>query len=112
MVDTSLVVIGAGPYGLAVAAYAEHQGIDTVVLADINAVPYLEELPDLETVDGFPVLDDHMQTSEPGLFLTGFAATRDFGPFFGFVRASPAAAEIIVPELARILLGRTTALVH
>jgi hypothetical protein len=42
------------------------------------------------------VLDEHMQTSVPGLFVTGFAATCDFGPFFGFVRACPAAAQIIV----------------
>jgi len=55
------------------------------------------------------VLDEHMQTSVPGLFVTGFAATHDFGPFFGFVRACPAAARIIVPELARTL-GRSTSL--
>ncbi|HEY2193901.1 MAG TPA: NAD(P)-binding domain-containing protein [Actinomycetospora sp.] len=81
----------------------DHVVLATGYRADINSVPYLRELPDLETVDGFPVLDEHMQTSEPGLFLTGFAATRDFGPFFGFVRACPAAAQIIVPEVARSL---------
>ena len=32
MEQTSLVVIGAGPYGLAVAAYASERGIDTLVL--------------------------------------------------------------------------------
>jgi FAD-dependent urate hydroxylase len=47
------------------------------------------------------VLDEHMQTSVPGLFVTGFAATCDFGPFFGFVRACPAAAQIIVGALVR-----------
>ena len=26
----------------------------------------------------------------------GFAATQDFGPFFGFVKGAPAAAELIV----------------
>jgi FAD-dependent urate hydroxylase len=88
----------------------DHVVLATGYRADINAVPYLRDLPDLETVDGFPVLDDHMQTSEPGLFLTGFAATHDFGPFFGFVRASPAAAQIIVPELARQLHPRAASL--
>ena len=48
-------------------------------------VPYLRELA-IETRDGFPVLDAHMQTSVPGLYVPGFAATQDFGPFFGFVR--------------------------
>jgi thioredoxin reductase len=89
----------------------DHVVLATGYRADITAVPYLRELPGLETVDGFPVLDEHMQTSVPGLFLTGFAATHDFGPFFGFVRACPAAAQIIVPELARTL-GRPTSLVH
>jgi thioredoxin reductase len=87
----------------------DHVVLATGYRADITAVPYLRELSGLETRDGFPVLDEHMQTTEPGLFVTGFAATHDFGPFFGFVRACPAAAQIIVPELARTL-GRPTSL--
>jgi thioredoxin reductase len=87
----------------------DHVVLATGYRAHIGAVPYLRELSGLETVDGFPVLDEHMQTSVPGLFVTGFAATHDFGPFFGFVRACPAAAQIIVPELARTL-GRSTSL--
>jgi hypothetical protein len=31
--------------------------------------------------------------------VTGFAATHDFGPFFGFVKAAPAAATLIVADL-------------
>ena len=81
----------------------DHVVLATGYRADITAVPYLRELAGLETVDGFPVLDEQMQTSVPGLFLTGFAATHDFGPFFGFVRGCPAAAQIIGRELARIL---------
>ena len=34
--------------------------------------------------NGFPVLDEHFQTSIPGLFITSMAAAQDFGPFFGF----------------------------
>jgi hypothetical protein len=45
------------------------------------------------------MLDDHFQTSVPGLFMPGFVATRDFGPFFGFVRGCPAAATLIVAAL-------------
>jgi thioredoxin reductase len=90
--------------------------VDRVVLAtgyraDIGAVPYVADLVDLgelDVVDGFPVLDEHMQTSVPGLFVTGFAATRDFGPFFGFVRACPAAAQIIVGALVRHGLSAPT----
>jgi len=35
----------------------------------------------------------------PGLFVTGFAATRDFGPFFGFVRGCPVAAALTTAGL-------------
>jgi hypothetical protein len=59
-------------------------------------VPYL---PPVATRDGFPVLDDAMGTSLDGLYLPGFAATRDFGPFFGFVKGAPAAAELVVRDL-------------
>jgi hypothetical protein len=31
--------------------------------------------------------------------MPGFVATRDFGPFFGFVRGCPAAATLIVSAL-------------
>jgi len=49
--------------------------------------------------DGFPALDEGFGASLPGLYVSGFAATRDFGPFFGFVKASPAAASLIVQDL-------------
>jgi len=49
--------------------------------------------------NGFPVLDEAFQTSLRGLYITGFSATQDFGPFFGFVRGSAAAASLIVTDL-------------
>jgi FAD-dependent urate hydroxylase len=79
--------------------------VDHVVLAtgyrpDLTNVPYLGPLLDrIETADGFPVLDEHFQTSVSGLYMPGFVATRDFGPFFGFVRGCPAAATLIVAGL-------------
>jgi hypothetical protein len=53
----------------------------------------------IELADGFPVLGDFFGTTIPGLYITGFSATRDFGPFFGFVKGSPAAATLIVRDL-------------
>jgi thioredoxin reductase len=79
----------------------ERLTVDHVVLAtgyepDLGNVSYLRPLLDrIETTDGFPVLDEHFQTSVPGLFMPGFVATRDFGPFFGFVRGCPAASKLI-----------------
>ena len=83
--------------------------VDYVVLAtgykpDMRKVPYLSGVVDrLELADGFPVLDEHFQSSLPGLFITGFPATRDFGPFFGFVRGCPVAATLTVAGIKEAL---------
>ena len=59
----------------------------------------------LETVEGYPVLDTEFQANLPGLYVTGLAATRDFGPFFGFTVACPVAARIIGDRVASGRLG-------
>jgi cation diffusion facilitator CzcD-associated flavoprotein CzcO len=77
--------------------------VDHILLAtgyhvNLPQVPYLSKttiLPDLKAHGGFPTLDEDFQTSVPGLFLTGLVATKDFGPFYGFVRGCPSAATII-----------------
>jgi thioredoxin reductase len=90
----------------AVLAGGEVLHVDHVILAtgyeaDLARVPYLAGvIDDIELADGFPVLDEHFQTSVPGLFVTGFAATRDFGPIFGFVRGATVSATIIAAGLA------------
>lgn len=68
--------------------------------ARLGNVPYLQGLFDrVQINDGFPVLDQALQTSLHGLYITGFSATQDFGPFFGFVKAAPAAGSLIVRDL-------------
>jgi len=77
--------------------------VDHVILAtgyqvDMQKVPYFSKttiMPQLRTTDGFPCLDEDFQTSVPGLYITGFAATRDFGPFYAFIRGCPSSAKII-----------------
>jgi lysine/ornithine N-monooxygenase len=70
--------------------------------ADLAAVPYLAGVRDLVSVsDGFPDLSPGFETSLPGLFVTGFAATRDFGPFYGFTKGCPSSARIAVAEMLR-----------
>ncbi|WP_028058749.1 NAD(P)-binding domain-containing protein [Candidatus Solirubrobacter pratensis] len=64
--------------------------------ADIARVPYL---PPVASTGGFPDLDASFGTSLPGLYIPGFAATRDFGPFFGFVRGAVPAAALIARDL-------------
>ncbi|MDQ3567895.1 MAG: NAD(P)-binding domain-containing protein [Actinomycetota bacterium] len=85
----------------------EELTVDHLILAtgykpDMTKVPYLSGVVDrMDLVDGFPVLDDNFQTSLPGLFVTGFPATRDFGPFFGFVRGCVPAATLTVEGLMK-----------
>jgi hypothetical protein len=55
----------------------------------------------LKTVEGYPCLDTEFQTNLPGLYVTGLAATRDFGPFFGFTVGCPVAARIIGEKVIR-----------
>jgi FAD-dependent urate hydroxylase len=70
--------------------------------ADLVGVPYLAGvLGQVAITDGFPDLSPGFETTLPGLFVTGFAATRDFGPFYGFTKGCPSAARIAVDEMLR-----------
>ncbi len=86
---------------------SESMTVDYIVFAtgyrsDLGKVPYLAGLmDDIDVSEGHPRLDEHFQTTVGGLYIPGFPATRDFGPFFGFTKACPAAASIIVGDLVR-----------
>ena len=85
----------------------ERLSVDRIVFAtgytaNLPNVPYLGGLVEnVDLNDRFPALDEAFQTSIAGLYITGFAATRDFGPFLGFTKACPAAATLIVESLLR-----------
>ncbi|MGR9074135.1 MAG: NAD(P)-binding domain-containing protein [Gammaproteobacteria bacterium] len=77
--------------------------VDHVVLAtgykvEIQRVPFLacgNLLNGLTTRNGYPILDEHLQTNIPGLFITSMAAAQDFGSFFAFTLAVRTSAELI-----------------
>jgi cation diffusion facilitator CzcD-associated flavoprotein CzcO len=79
--------------------------VDRIVLATgykaaLRQVPYLAEVVDqIDQVDGFPALDEAFQTSLRGLYMPGFTGSRDFGPFFGFTKGCPAAADLVTRGL-------------
>ncbi len=85
----------------------ETVNVDKIVLAtgykvDVARVPLLATgnlLEQLETRNGFPVLDDHFETSVPGLFITSMPAVQDFGPFFGFTNSVRTSAQLICRRL-------------
>jgi FAD-dependent urate hydroxylase len=100
---------GASERGAAVVTLSngERLSVDRVILAtgyaaELSNVPYLGPIiSDIHVHGGFPMLDEGFQSSISGLYLPGFAASRDFGPFFGFTKACPAAATLIVERLER-----------
>lgn len=80
--------------------------VDQIVLAtgfkvDITRLPILANTirEQLQMRNGFPVLDDHFETSIPGLFITSMPATQDFGPFFGFTISVRTSAKLICERL-------------
>jgi FAD-dependent urate hydroxylase len=81
---------------------ADHVVFASGYRADLPRVPYLSEVLDQVSVtDGFPDLTEGFETSLPGLYVVGFSATRDFGPFYGFTKGCPSAARIVVEEMNR-----------
>lgn len=81
--------------------------IDHVILAtgyqvDIRKVSFISGtniMDELECDNGYPKLDDALQSSLPGLYFTGIHAVNDFGPFLFFVAGAFASAEIIAAKI-------------
>jgi hypothetical protein len=81
--------------------------VDFMVLAtgyivDITRLRFLSDpsvSAHVTTEGGYPVLDEAFQSTLPGLYFTGMAAMRDFGPMFAFVRGCTVTARLIVDSL-------------
>ena len=68
---------------------ADHVVFASGYRADLSLVPYLGGVLDQVSVtDGYPDLTAGFETSLDGLYVTGFASTRDFGPFYGFTKGA------------------------
>ena len=81
---------------------ADHVVFASGYRADLARVPYLSGVVDRVSItDGFPDLSEGFETSLAGLYVTGFASTRDFGPFYGFTKGSPSAARIAITDMMR-----------
>jgi cation diffusion facilitator CzcD-associated flavoprotein CzcO len=103
---TEVAEVGAGEDDVTLTLTdGERLTVDHVVFAsgyqaDLAAVPYLAGVIDrISVTDGFPHLSPGFETSLPGLYVTGFASTRDFGPFYGFTKGCPSSARIVVDEM-------------
>ncbi len=76
--------------------------VDEIILAtgykvDLDQIQFLTEnlRNEIFTRNGFPILDEHFQTSVEDLYFTSMSAGQDFGPFFGFTISVRASAKII-----------------
>ncbi len=77
--------------------------VDEVIFAtgykvEMGCIPLLARgnlTADLAMRDGFPILDEHFESSVPGLFITSLPAGQDFGPFFGFTVSARTSAKLI-----------------
>lgn len=76
----------------------DHVHYATGYKANLQRVPMLAAgnlLNRIECRDGYPALDESLQTTVPGLFITSLPASRDFGLFFAFTAAVRASARIV-----------------
>ena len=81
---------------------ADHVVFASGYRADLARVPYLGGVMDrVSLTEGFPDLTEGLETSLAGLYMTGFASTRDFGPFYGFTKGCPSAARIAITDMLR-----------
>jgi len=76
----------------------DHVLFATGYKVDLKRVSFMSAgnlLQRIQRRDGYPVLDDSLQTTVPGLFVTSLPAAREFGPFFAFTAAVRASARIV-----------------
>jgi cation diffusion facilitator CzcD-associated flavoprotein CzcO len=81
-----------------------HIILATGYVPNMHNVAFLDRttiVPEIQTVNGSPLLDTEFQTTLANLYVTGLAAVQDFGPFFGFTVGCPVAARIIGEAVAQ-----------
>ena len=101
-----VAVAGDGPVTLTLSdgttLAVDHVVLASGYVADLARVPYLSGVLDrVQVTDGFPDLSPGFETTLPGLSVTGFASTRDFGPFYGFTKGCASSAKLAVDEMLR-----------
>jgi len=81
----------------------DHALLATGFRVDVSRYPFLSQslLKQLETVDGFPVLNRGTESSIPGLHFLGKPAAWSFGPLLGFVSGAEFAANELLRSITR-----------
>ena len=81
----------------------DHSLLATGFRVDVSRYPFLSQslLKQLETVDGFPVLNRGLESSIPGLHFLGKPAAWSFGPLLGFVSGAEFASNELIRSITR-----------
>lgn len=95
----------------------ETLAVDHVIFAtgykvDMTRIPLLAAgnlLPRLALDNGYPCLDEHFETSIPGLFVTSMPAVQDFGLFFAFTISVRTSARLIGPAVHQRITAKASA---
>jgi hypothetical protein len=81
----------------------DHALLATGFRVDVSRYSFLSHslLKQLETVDGFPVLNRGLESSVPGLHFLGKPAAWSFGPLLGFVSGAEFASNELIRSITR-----------
>jgi hypothetical protein len=81
----------------------DHALLATGFRVDVSRYPFLSQslLRQLETADGFPVLNRGLESSIPGLHFLGKPAAWSFGPLLGFVSGAEFASNALIRSITR-----------
>jgi hypothetical protein len=81
----------------------DHALLATGFRVDVSRYPFLSQalLKQLETVDGFPVLNRGLESSIPGLHFLGKPAAWSFGPLLGFISGAEFASNELIRSITR-----------
>jgi thioredoxin reductase len=106
---TEVLSSSEGPGAAVTVSFDNGQAVavDQIILAtgykaDLTRVPFLARgnlLTHVACDNGCPLLDDTLQTTVGGLYVTSLLAVRDFGPFFAFTVAARTSARLIIRGL-------------
>lgn len=87
---------------------ADHVILGTGYRVDIRKLPMLH--PSLTSAvkvyNNAPILDNHFESSIPGLYFVGFTSVSSCGPFYRFVVGTDAAARRVTQSVARQVLQK------
>ncbi len=82
---------------------ADHVILGTGYRVDIKKLPMLHPsvLPQVQTYQNAPVLNNRFESSVPGLYFVGFSSVSSCGPLYRFVLGTEAAARRAAASVAR-----------